>query len=302
MDSLRSNDFRRGRESICFRPAARRAASVLAVFVALSFFHATPLTAQTAPAALPDLKLFTAGSVNAIAVQDDQIIISGNFVSVNDVPRTNLARLNSKGTNLNWNTDLNWNPKISGEVSSIVPSGINVYLGGYTVNSGTYKDMLLVKLNAAGDTVFTRVYNGAGNNADDILDLALDAAGNIYITGYQFGDISNDKKFLAFGKPGSSTADSDVYLYNTATKEMKNITPHTGDVAVICHSELAPHFYFFKGNVNPIGGREQGYGRAKHRPRADPDCNAKGKNNEAQVHWIAGKLIRTARNKLAIGW
>ena len=32
-------------------------------------------------------------------------------------------------------------------------------------------------------------------------------------------------------KPGSSTADSDVYLYNTETKEMKNITPHQGDVA-----------------------------------------------------------------------
>src|SRR5205814_3514018 len=49
-------------------------------------------------------------------------------------------------------------------------------------------------------------------------------------TGYEAGAISNDKKFIAFGKPGSSTADSDVYLYNTATKEMKNITPHTGDV------------------------------------------------------------------------
>jgi dipeptidyl aminopeptidase/acylaminoacyl peptidase len=49
-------------------------------------------------------------------------------------------------------------------------------------------------------------------------------------TGYNLGDISNDKKFLAFGKPGDSTADSDVYLYNTATKEMKNITAHSGDV------------------------------------------------------------------------
>ncbi len=49
-------------------------------------------------------------------------------------------------------------------------------------------------------------------------------------TGFQFGDISNDKKFLAFGKPGSSTADSDVYLYNVETKEMRNITTHTGDV------------------------------------------------------------------------
>jgi dipeptidyl aminopeptidase/acylaminoacyl peptidase len=50
-------------------------------------------------------------------------------------------------------------------------------------------------------------------------------------TGFQFGDISNDKKFIAFGKPGSSTADSDVYLYNIETKEMKNITAHSGDVA-----------------------------------------------------------------------
>jgi dipeptidyl aminopeptidase/acylaminoacyl peptidase len=49
-------------------------------------------------------------------------------------------------------------------------------------------------------------------------------------TGYVFGDISNDKKFIAFGKPGNSTADSDVYLYNVETKEMKNLTTHTGDV------------------------------------------------------------------------
>lgn len=48
--------------------------------------------------------------------------------------------------------------------------------------------------------------------------------------GYQFGDISDDEKFIAFGKP-NTTSDSDVYLYNVATKEMKNITPHQGDVA-----------------------------------------------------------------------
>jgi Tol biopolymer transport system component len=50
-------------------------------------------------------------------------------------------------------------------------------------------------------------------------------------TGYDFGAISNDRQFIAFGKTGGSTADSDVYLYNTATKEMKHITPHQGDVA-----------------------------------------------------------------------
>jgi len=68
----------------------------------------------------------------------------------------------------------------------------------------------------------------------DIFEMAIADLKPVLIykdeTGYQVGDISNDKKFIAFGKPGSSTADSDVYLYNTATKEMKNITEHTGDV------------------------------------------------------------------------
>ena len=50
-------------------------------------------------------------------------------------------------------------------------------------------------------------------------------------TGYGFGAISDDKKYIAFEKSGGSQADSDVYLYNTATKELKNITAHTGDVA-----------------------------------------------------------------------
>lgn len=49
-------------------------------------------------------------------------------------------------------------------------------------------------------------------------------------TGYSFGDISNDKKYIALRKDGDSPSDADVYLYNTVTKEMKNITPHTGEV------------------------------------------------------------------------
>ena len=49
-------------------------------------------------------------------------------------------------------------------------------------------------------------------------------------TGLQFSDISNDKKYIAFAKPGVGTADADIYVYNAETKEMKNITPHQGDI------------------------------------------------------------------------
>lgn len=47
--------------------------------------------------------------------------------------------------------------------------------------------------------------------------------------GYQVGAISNDKKYIAFAKP-NTTIDADIYLYNVATKELKNITQHQGDV------------------------------------------------------------------------
>jgi dipeptidyl aminopeptidase/acylaminoacyl peptidase len=50
-------------------------------------------------------------------------------------------------------------------------------------------------------------------------------------TGFDVGAISNDKKYIALEKSGGSTADSDIYLYNTATKELKNITSHSGDMA-----------------------------------------------------------------------
>ncbi|MBA2743195.1 MAG: S9 family peptidase, partial [Chthoniobacterales bacterium] len=47
-------------------------------------------------------------------------------------------------------------------------------------------------------------------------------------TGYDFGDVSDDKHFIAFKKNGASTADSDVHLANLGTKEVKNITEHAG--------------------------------------------------------------------------
>jgi dipeptidyl aminopeptidase/acylaminoacyl peptidase len=69
----------------------------------------------------------------------------------------------------------------------------------------------------------------------DIYEMPIDSLKPSLIykdeTGFDFGDISNDKKFIAFEKSGGSPADSDVYLYNTATKELKNITAHSGDVA-----------------------------------------------------------------------
>ena len=53
--------------------------------------------------------------------------------------------------------------------------------------------------------------------------------------GYDIGAISNDKKFIAFTKPNTTT-DKDVFLYNVETKELKHITPHQGEIGYSAES------------------------------------------------------------------
>lgn len=48
-------------------------------------------------------------------------------------------------------------------------------------------------------------------------------------TGYQFADISPDKRYIAFVKP-ATTSDSDIYIYDSETGEMSHLTPHEGEV------------------------------------------------------------------------
>jgi dipeptidyl aminopeptidase/acylaminoacyl peptidase len=47
--------------------------------------------------------------------------------------------------------------------------------------------------------------------------------------GYDLGDISNDKRYLAFGKTITND-NSDMYVFDLQTKEMKYLSKHEGDV------------------------------------------------------------------------
>jgi dipeptidyl aminopeptidase/acylaminoacyl peptidase len=64
----------------------------------------------------------------------------------------------------------------------------------------------------------------------DIYEMPIDTfkASLVYknLTGLDFAAISNDKKFIAFNSSGNSQADSNVFLYNTVTKELDPITAH----------------------------------------------------------------------------
>jgi dipeptidyl aminopeptidase/acylaminoacyl peptidase len=107
---------------------------------------------------------------------------------------------------------------------------------------GTERDLTpgdKVKANFHGWSHDRRTFFYSTNERDaryfDIFEMPIDMFKPILIykdeTGLDVSAISDDKKYIAFQKNGASTADSDILLYNTATKEMKNITAHTGEVS-----------------------------------------------------------------------
>ena len=107
---------------------------------------------------------------------------------------------------------------------------------------GTERDLTpgdKVKANFLGWSHDRKSFFFATNERDprffDVYEMPIDSfkASLIYKDeiGLSVGAISDDKKYIAFEKSGGSPADSDIYLYNTATKDSKNITAHSGDVA-----------------------------------------------------------------------
>ena len=63
----------------------------------------------------------------------------------------------------------------------------NVHVTGPGFSSGTGNDFVTIKYNSLGAQQWVASYNGSGNSSDFATALAVDGAGNIYVTGQSFG-------------------------------------------------------------------------------------------------------------------
>lgn len=87
-----------------------------------------------------------------------------------------------------WENRFNGQGDFSDKFNSVVTDNSgNTFLAGYTIRPEQSKDLLLIKLNADGDTVWTNIYNGPGNGPDEAIAMTIDADGNCFVTGYQKG-------------------------------------------------------------------------------------------------------------------
>ena len=81
----------------------------------------------------------------------------------------------------------------------------NVYVTGGSIGSGTHYDYATIKYSPFGDTLWVRRYNEPGNVVDVAYALAVDASGNVYVTGGSVGSgIYTDYATIKYSSSGDT--------------------------------------------------------------------------------------------------
>lgn len=86
-----------------------------------------------------------------------------------------------------------WESRFHGPIANdqgnaiAVDAAGNVYVVGASDEPSGSSDYLTIKYNPAGDTLWTRRYNGSANGLDEALAIQVDASGNVYVTGRSQG-------------------------------------------------------------------------------------------------------------------
>lgn len=70
-------------------------------------------------------------------------------------------------------------------VKIVLDASANVYVTGYSEGIGTDNDITTIKYNTAGAQQWVAIYNGTFNGQDQGTSIAVDANGNVFVTGYE---------------------------------------------------------------------------------------------------------------------
>jgi hypothetical protein len=118
--------------------------------------------------------VYVAGTVSVNSSTSDIVIIKYNSSAVQQ-----------------WATVFNTPQNYIDDVTAMaVDNAGNVYITGSVVKANPFEyDYLTAKFNSAGTLQWSATYNGTSNGVDIASSIAVDASGNVYITGLSAGQI-----------------------------------------------------------------------------------------------------------------
>jgi len=108
----------------------------------------------------------------------------------------------------------------------------NVYVTGHSQGNGTDFDITTIKYSSNGIQLWLARYNGPANGYDRATKLKLDAAGNVYVTGYSMGNGTNsDYATIKYNSGGvqqwamryNGTGNSEDYALDLAVDNSNNV-------------------------------------------------------------------------------
>lgn len=133
-----------------------------------------------------------------------------------------------------------------------VDSSGNVFVTGGSLNSNL--DYATIKYSGAGVPLWSRFYNGSGNGDDGASAMALDASGNVFVTGYSYTDnFSYDCTTLAYSGAGQP-------LW-TASFTGPGVLPYGPSPAIAVDSNGS---VYVTGSSTDCGGGYLGYETVKY--------------------------------------
>lgn len=158
---------------------------------------------------------YTAAVSSATAIALDQsgnVYVAGAINGLSSNSDLAAFKYNSSGV-LQWARSLGGTGNsIDGAFSIAVDGSGNVYITGFSYNTGTLNDYTTIKYNSAGVLQWARSFNGSGNNVDFAYSLVLDYSDNIYVTGSSRGSGTSDDDYATI-KYNSAGVEQWVRIY-----------------------------------------------------------------------------------------
>lgn len=122
---------------------------------------------------------------------DGNVYVSGSSLNSNSTYDIATIKYNNLG-------QLQWVKRYNGSADgNDLAQGLeidlsdNVFVVGTSDSTGSLYDYVTIKYNPSGNVEWTKRYNGSANDGDIASSMSLDNSGNVYVTGWSFGNTTN---------------------------------------------------------------------------------------------------------------